>query len=137
MSDGRFHLAISERPGEGNKKTGLDLDVMDEYTGRMRDVHTLSGGESFLASLALALGFSDVVQSASGGVQLDTLFIDEGFGTLDDETLARAVAVLETLADGHCLVGIISHVGALKQRIDRKLIIEKGHSGSHIRLERA
>ena len=137
MSDGRFHLAISERKGEGNKKTGLDLDVMDEYTGRMRDVHTLSGGESFLASLSLALGFSDVVQSAAGGVQLDTLFIDEGFGTLDDETLARAVAVLETLADGHCLVGIISHVGALKQRIDRKLIVEKRTGGSHIRLELA
>ena len=135
MSDGRFHLAISERPGEGNKKTGLDLDVMDEHTGRLRDVHTLSGGESFLASLSLALGFSDVVQSSAGGVQLDTLFIDEGFGTLDDETLARAVAVLQTLADGHCLVGIISHVGALKQRIDRKLIIEKRHEGSHIRLE--
>lgn len=136
MSDGRFYLTISERPGEGNKKTGLDLDVMDMQTGRLRDVHTLSGGESFLASLSLALGFSDVVQSTAGGVQLDTLFIDEGFGSLDDETLSRAVAVLQSLADGNCLVGIISHVGALKQRIDRKLIIEKRQDGSHIRQER-
>lgn len=136
MSDGRFYLTISERPGEGNKKTGLDLDVMDMQTGRLRDVHTLSGGESFLASLSLALGFSDVVQSSTGGVQMDTLFIDEGFGSLDDETLSRAIAVLQSLADGNCLVGIISHVGALKQRIDRKLIIEKRQDGSHIRQER-
>lgn len=136
MSGNRFHLAISERPGEGNKKTGLDLDVMDAQTGRMRDVHTLSGGESFLASLSLALGFSDVVQSSAGGVQLDTLFIDEGFGTLDEETLSRAIAVLQQLADGSCLVGIISHVAELKQRIDRKLIIEKQQDGSHIRQEK-
>ena len=137
MSDGRFYLAIAKRQGEGNKQTGLDLDVMDRQTGRQRDVHTLSGGESFLASLSLALGFSDVVQSTAGGIQLDTLFIDEGFGSLDDETLARAVAVLQSLADGNCLVGIISHVGALKQRIDRRLIIEKRQDGSHIRQERA
>lgn len=136
MSDGRFYLAIAKRQGEGNKQTGLDLDVMDRQTGRQRDVHTLSGGESFLASLSLALGFSDVVQSTAGGIQLDTLFIDEGFGSLDDETLARAVAVLQSLADGNCLVGIISHVSALKQRIDRRLIIEKRQDGSHIRQER-
>lgn len=136
MSDGRFYLAGKDGGGEGNRRTGLDLDVMDNQTGRKRDVHTLSGGESFLASLSLALGFSDVVQSAAGGIRLDTLFIDEGFGTLDDETLSRAVGVLQSLADGNCLVGIISHVGALKQRIDRRIVIEKTASGSHIRQER-
>lgn len=135
MSDGRFYLAGQSGAGEGNRRTGLDLDVMDNQTGRQRDVHTLSGGESFLASLSLALGFSDVVQSSAGGIRLDTLFIDEGFGTLDDETLSRAVSVLQSLADGNCLVGIISHVGALKQRIDRRLTIEKRPGGSHIRQE--
>ena len=135
MSDGRFYLAGQSGAGEGNRRTGLDLDVMDNQTGRQRDVHTLSGGESFLASLSLALGFSDVVQSSAGGIRLDTLFIDEGFGTLDDETLSRAIGVLQSLADGNCLVGIISHVGALKQRIDRRLTIEKRPGGSHIRQE--
>ncbi|MDO4356054.1 MAG: SbcC/MukB-like Walker B domain-containing protein, partial [Clostridia bacterium] len=137
MSDGRFYLADQNRAGEGNRRTGLDLDVMDNQTGRQRDVHTLSGGESFLASLSLALGFSDVVQSSAGGIRLDTLFIDEGFGTLDDETLSRAIGVLQNLADGNCLVGIISHVNALKQRIDRRLTIEKRPDGSHIRQEEA
>jgi DNA repair protein SbcC/Rad50 len=134
MSDGRFHLLWKAEEG-GNQKAGLDLDVMDTNTNRSRDVKTLSGGESFIASLALALGFADVVQSRRGGVKLDSMFIDEGFGTLDEETLRRALQVLAALASGSQLVGIISHVAALKENIDKKIIVEKTDVGSHIRVE--
>lgn len=135
MSDGRFRLCWKEEAG-GAGVAGLALDVFDAYTHRVRDVQTLSGGESFVASLALALGFADVVQARSGGVQLDTMFIDEGFGTLDEETLERALSVLEALASGQHLVGLISHVGILKQRIDRRIVVSREAGGSsHARLE--
>lgn len=129
MSDGRYRLSL--KPGEsGNSVGGLGLNVFDGYTRRERDVQTLSGGESFVASLALALGFADVVQARSGGVQLDALFIDEGFGTLDDETLERALSALDGLAEGSRLVGVISHVEQLKRRIDRRIVVTRDASGS-------
>ena len=129
MSAGRFYLSCQEDPVKRNTKSGLGLDVFDAYTNRKRDVKTLSGGESFLASLALALGFADVVQASAGGVRLDAMFIDEGFGTLDDETLMRAMAVLMRLTEGDRLVGIISHVPALRETIDSKILLRRTENG--------
>jgi exonuclease SbcC len=130
MSAGRFYLDCQTEPMKRNTKAGLGLDVFDTYTNRKRDVKTLSGGESFLASLALALGFADVVQASAGGVRLDAMFIDEGFGTLDDETLMRAMAVLMRLTEGDRLVGIISHVPALREAIDSKILLRRNANGS-------
>jgi len=128
MTAGQYEL---ERIGAENQRSqsGLDLGVIDHYNGTRRSVKTLSGGESFKASLALALGLSDEVQSAAGGIRLDTLFLDEGFGSLDDESLEQAMRVLAGLTEGDRLVGIISHVGALKDRIDRQVIVRKGRTG--------
>lgn len=133
MSGGRFLL---RRRAEGGlvSQTGLDLDVFDAYTGSQRDVRSMSGGESFKASLALALGLADVVQAHAGGVQLDAMFIDEGFGSLDGDSLEAALRTLEQLSDGQRMVGVISHVEELRQRIERKLIISGGRNGSHIRV---
>ena len=122
MSDGRFSLCQKQEEGLSGK-AGLALDVLDRHTGKVRDVGTLSGGESFLASLALALGFADVVQARKGGVRLETLFIDEGFGALDEESLRRALEVLEELAGGKRLIGLISHVPVLKACIPRKILV--------------
>ena len=134
MSDGRYRLCWKELQG-GASVAGLGLDVYDAWTARVRDVQTLSGGESFVASLALALGFADVAQAMSGGVQLDTMFIDEGFGTLDDEALERALDALDRLS-GSRLVGVISHVGMLRQRIDRRIVVTRAKDGcSHARVE--
>ena len=122
MSDGRFSLCQKQEEGL-SVKAGLALDVLDRHTGKVRDVGTLSGGESFLASLALALGFADAVQARKGGVRLETLFIDEGFGALDEESLRRALEVLEELAGGRRLIGVISHVPVLKACIPRKVLV--------------
>ncbi len=130
MSAGRFYLSSQEEPARRSTKTGLGLDVFDSFTNQKRDVKTLSGGESFLASLSLALGFADVVQAASGGVRLDTMLIDEGFGTLDDETLMRAMAALVRLTEGDRLVGVISHVPMLRDMIDARLLITRTESGA-------
>ena len=128
MTAGQYEL---ERIGAENQRSqsGLDLGVIDHYNGTRRSVKTLSGGESFKASLALALGLSDEVQSAAGGIRLDTLFLDEGFGSLDDESLEQAIRVLSGLTEGDRLVGIISHVAALKDRIDRQVLVRKARSG--------
>ena len=135
LSGGVYRLRCKPAVRDLRAQSGLDLDVLDANTGLWRDVSTLSGGESFLASLALALGLSDIVQAMSGGVRLDAMFIDEGFGTLDEAALDQALQLLDKLAGGERLVGIISHVGALKQRIDRKILVEKTATGSSLRLE--
>ena len=135
MSAGRFYLECRMEEGKKNTRSGLGLNVLDAYTNRDRDVKTLSGGESFLASLALALGFADVVQASSGGVRLDTMFIDEGFGTLDEETLSRAMAALTRLTEGDRLVGVISHVAQLRESIDSQIIVRGSPSGSRLSTE--
>jgi len=127
LSEGQYELCRSTPDGT-QSHSALDLDVMDHYTGRQRSVRSLSGGESFKASLALALGLSDEVQSRSGGIEIDAMFIDEGFGTLDRESLNQAVQVLERLSGDHRLVGIISHVEELGERISRRIVVTKGRS---------
>ena len=136
MTAGRYLLVRQGIDTASHRgQSGLDLDVMDNYTGKARAASSLSGGESFMASLALALGLSDVVQMQSGGIQLDTMFIDEGFGSLDPESLANAIRMLKTLSGGDKLIGIISHVEELKENIDRMIIVETGRSGSRLRME--
>lgn len=128
MSNGQYELKRREE-GEKKSKSGLDLDIVDHYNGTERDVRTLSGGESFKASLSLALGLSDEIQSSAGGVKLDTMFVDEGFGSLDEESLRKAIDTLMSLADGNRLIGIISHVSELKERIDKQIVIKKQTNG--------
>ncbi len=129
MTGGQYELK-RRRTAENNKsQSGLELNVIDHANGTERSVRTLSGGESFKASLSLALGLSDEIQRNSGGIQLGTMFVDEGFGSLDDESLSHAVKTLTELSDSHCLVGIISHVNELKERIDRQIIVRKSKTG--------
>ena len=129
MSDGQYELKRQREAENNRSQSGLELEVIDHANGSRRSVRTLSGGESFLASLSLALGLSDEIQSAAGGVRLDTMFVDEGFGSLDEETLQKAVAALSGLAQGERLVGIISHVSELKERIDRQVVVKKDKTG--------
>ncbi|HZK85319.1 MAG TPA: SMC family ATPase [Desulfosporosinus sp.] len=136
LSNGRFELLRKENASDYRSQSGLELDVLDNYTGKIRTVKSLSGGESFKASLSLALGLSDVIQSYAGGVEIDTMFIDEGFGALDAESLEQAIITLNSLISGNRLVGIISHVSELKERIDKKVIVKKGNAGSTIDLVR-
>ncbi len=133
MSSGRFELKRKESLGKGNSKQGLDLEVLDYHTGKARDVKTLSGGEGFKASLSLALGLADIIQSHAGGISIDTMFIDEGFGTLDPASLDNAVECLLALQQGGRLIGIISHVPELKERIDVSLQVESAKQGSKAR----
>lgn len=134
MTSGQYELCREALDNDevktGNSKTGLDLVVHDHYSGRRRSVKTLSGGESFMASLALALGLADEVQSSAGGIQLDAMFVDEGFGSLDDSALQQAVATLQGLSEGHRLVGIISHVHDLMDMIDTQLVVTKRTNGA-------
>ena len=130
MTGERFILKRKEDKGKGTSQQGLELEVYDNYTGKCRHVKTLSGGESFKASLSLALGLSDVVQANAGGISLDTIFIDEGFGTLDSESLDNAISSLIELQKGGRLVGIISHVSELKERIEARLEIKGSLEGS-------
>jgi DNA repair protein SbcC/Rad50 len=130
MTSNRFELLRKQEMGDKRKGQGLDLEVFDNYTGKARDIRTLSGGESFKASLSMALGLADVVQAHAGGIQLDTMFIDEGFGTLDPESLDNAVECLMDLQNDGRLVGVISHVAELKERIQAKLEVCATHKGS-------
>lgn len=125
MTDGQYELVRRNEAQNKRSQVGLDLDVLDHYNGTSRSVGTLSGGESFMASLCLALGLSDEIQSSNGGIKLDTMFVDEGFGSLDGEALDRALSALVSLSQGNRLVGIISHVEALGERIDNKIIVTK------------
>ena len=137
MSGGQYELKRRSISDNRQSKTGLELDVIDHYNGSERSVKSLSGGESFKASLSLALGLSDEVQSAAAaGIRLDTMFVDEGFGSLDEESLAQAIHALSSLAEGKRLVGIISHVGELREKIDRQIVItkDKNGSGSSVRI---
>lgn len=135
MSKGRYRLYRARDAHDRRRAAGLDLEVFDEYTGDQRPVSTLSGGEGFLASLALALGLAEVVQSFAGGTRLDTIFVDEGFGTLDPETLDEAIATLMELQGDGRLVGIISHVPELRQLIDCRLVVAKTARGSTARFD--
>ncbi|WP_099467453.1 AAA family ATPase [Konateibacter massiliensis] len=134
MTNSRFELLRGNEASNLRSQTGLEINVLDYYTGRIRSVKSLSGGEAFKASLSLALGLSDVIQSYAGGVEINTLFIDEGFGALDAESLEQAIQILSGLASGSRLVGIISHVSELKERIDRQIVIQKDRKGSRISL---
>lgn len=129
MSGGQYELQRKKEADNRMSQSGLELDVIDHYNGTVRSVKTLSGGETFQASLSLALGLSDEIQSQAGGIRLDTMFVDEGFGTLDEEALDQAVKALQGLTQGNRLVGIISHVGELKERIGRQIIVKKERSG--------
>ncbi|WP_160719157.1 AAA family ATPase [Bacillus sp. USDA818B3_A] len=130
MTSGRYQLQRKTDRSKGNAQSGLELLVFDQYTGQERHVKTLSGGESFKASLSLALGLADVVQNYAGGVSLETMFIDEGFGTLDPESLDQAIEALMDIQSSGRLVGIISHVPELKERIDVRLEVIAGQTGS-------
>ncbi|WP_055585168.1 AAA family ATPase [Peterkaempfera griseoplana] len=134
MSGGRYTLVHSDSKASGNKRAGLSLHVVDAWTGTERDTATLSGGESFFASLALALGLADVVTDEAGGMPLDTLFIDEGFGTLDEQALEEVLDVLDGLRERDRAVGIVSHVADLRQRIPAQLLVHKTPRGSTLRL---
>lgn len=128
MSNGQYELRRQEE-GDRKGKAGLEMDVIDHYNGTLRSVRTLSGGESFQASLALALGLSDEIQAAAGGIRLDAMFVDEGFGSLDEETLGQAMKALEGLAESDRMVGIISHVPQLRERIERRIAVHKKRGG--------
>lgn len=132
MTGGRYELLPREEVGDRRYQSGLELDVLDHYSGRARPVSTLSGGESFLAALSLALGLADVVERHAGGVTLESMFIDEGFGALDSEALERAMQALEGLAKGKRLIGVISHVETLKARIGERIEVHMGVNGSHV-----
>lgn len=135
MSDGRYGMKLSDHRAKGSRSGGgLNLNITDTWTGEPRDAASLSGGESFLASLALALGLAEVVQSNNGGIELDTLFIDEGFGTLDSETLDTVMNTIESLRENGRTIGLISHVEEMKNRIPTQIVVEKGPRGSSVRV---
>ncbi|MDT0215069.1 SMC family ATPase [Rothia sp. ARF10] len=132
MGDGRYRLEHSDRLAARGARSGLGLRVLDQWTGVTRETSTLSGGEAFMASLALALGLADAVREESGGFDLGTLFVDEGFGTLDDESLEQVITVLDSLREGGRAVGVVSHVGELRSRITSQLVVRKTASGSTV-----
>ncbi len=137
MSDGRYLLQHTDAKAARGAKSGLGLEVVDQWTGHRRDTSTLSGGESFMASLSLALGLADVVQQESGGVEIETLFVDEGFGSLDEQSLEQVMDALEGLRDGGRVVGLVSHVGEMKQRISTQLQVLKRRTGSTLKISDA
>ncbi|MBF0433069.1 MAG: hypothetical protein HQK83_17455 [Fibrobacteria bacterium] len=135
MSDSRYRLEqVFLDDVHKNKQAGLDLEVFDAHSGKNRSVKSLSGGEKFMASICLALGLADVIQSRNGGIELDSIFIDEGFGSLSEDALQNALLVIDEIQESR-LVGVISHVDELKARIPDKLLVIKGNTGSRIRVE--
>ena len=134
MSGGRYEFVHSDEAGSRGRRGGLGLDIRDDFTGVVRSAKRLSGGESFLASVSVALGLADVVAAESGGIVLDTMFIDEGFGTLDADTLDSVMAVLDELRDGGRVVGIVSHVDEMRQRIPSRLHVIRGRAGSSVKV---
>ena len=134
MSGGKYELIRSDEM-RGKSKVGLDIKVKDHYNNEERDVKTLSGGESFVASLSLALGLSEVVSEENGGISLESMFVDEGFGSLDGDILEQSINALTRIAGNNKQIGIISHVEGLESMIDRKIIVRKdnyGHSHTEI-----
>ena len=129
MSGGKYDLKRRETADDNRGQSGLDLDVVDHTNGSIRSVKTLSGGESFIASLCLALGLSEEIQMSAGGIRLDTMFVDEGFGSLDEETLQQAMRALNSLSETNRLIGIISHVAELRRAIDRQIVVRKERNG--------
>lgn len=135
MSEGRYGMVFSAHRAKGSRSGGgLNLEITDTWTGEPREASSLSGGESFLASLSLALGLAEIVQANNGGIELDTLFIDEGFGTLDAETLDMVMGTIESLRDSGRTIGLISHVEEMKNRIPAQIVVEKGQNGSSVRV---
>jgi len=137
MGDGRYQLRHTDAPAARGARSGLGLEVLDLWTGQARETATLSGGESFMASLALALGLADAVREESGGFDLQTLFVDEGFGTLDDDTLEQVMGVLDGLREGGRAVGVVSHVAELRSRIPNQVVVRKTERGSSVRVRLA
>ena len=129
MSGGQYTLVRQEVAGNLRAQSGLDLNVTDHTNGSVRSVKSLSGGESFIASLSLALGLSEEIQMSAGGIRLDTMFVDEGFGSLDSDTLQQAMRALHSLTEGNRLIGIISHVAELRRAIDRQVVVKKKPGG--------
>jgi len=136
MSGGQYELTRRRAVRNRSFQTGLDLNIIDHQSGTEREVDTLSGGEAFMASLSLALGLADEVQSTAGGVRIESMFVDEGFGTLDSDAQQAALRALSDLTTGNRLVGIISHVEYLAERIDKKILVSKSsEAGSTVRIE--
>lgn len=135
MTNQRYEFFRAQEASNMRSKSGLDLEVLDYHNGLKRSVKTLSGGESFMASLSLALGLSDVIKMFAGGVQVEALFIDEGFGTLDAASLEQAIKILSRLEESQQLVGIISHVEALKASIQQQVMIKKTAQGSSVEIQ--
>ena len=129
MSNGKYDLKRREDYA-GNAQVGLDLNVIDHYCGMERSVKSLSGGETFIAALSLALGFSEEIQATAGGIVLDTLYVDEGFGTLDEEALQQALKALNSLTEGKRLIGIISHVEELRKSLEKQVVVTKAGKSS-------
>ena len=134
MTGGRYEMARMEEATDARKKDSLEIEVMDYYTGKARPVKTLSGGESFKASLSLALGLSDVIQAMSGGIKVDVLFVDEGFGALDGESLDQACETMQSLVESNRMIGIISHVQELRERISNQIVVERTSGGSTVKV---
>ena len=132
MTNGQYELRRKKVASNLRSVSGLELEVMDYYTGKIRSIRSLSGGESFQAALSLALGLSEVMEAFAGGIELGVLFLDEGFGTLDLQALDTAVTTLRKLAAGCRMVGIISHVEELKERIENKVMVVKDRTGSRL-----
>lgn len=135
MTEGRYLLLHAQKAANRKSQAGLEVEVFDHYTGKSRSVRSLSGGEAFKASLCLALGLSDVIQAHAGGVRMDAMFIDEGFGSLDDRSREQAVEILQRLSYGDRLVGIISHVSELKENIEKQILVQRGSAGSTISIQ--